>query len=499
MLKRRKVLFGICILSVIVSISTSTLLVTADKVSRDGDNTLSNVGSTVIWEAGSFSSDDNIIKKIAGDSSIRTVANFPKEQVLIEAEDGYSFMINEVIDKKDSSYEINRRYANVFRVPYGRWMEFGYFNVYTDRSYTIEVKKNDGSAVSVADAENCVSIYKVDTANHIPEYYKKHMAEKTKVVKNLQKMPNTFSFIFITDVHIQHNAKHSIPLIKHLIKNCDINDVIGGGDWVTAWLSDAEGKQGLKNDYNELTELFADIPLIKTVGNHDWAWGGNNQFNLTESEIYEWYFKDDIEKCGAVKNSNGDSTTYFYKDDTDNKMRYISLNDMDYEIETNEDGSVKGNGKTFYYTLSDEQITWLKDKALKLPDDDWTCLIFSHIASWDKSDAGYNCDEVQLKDKVRKVVEDFKNKTGEFTDYKGDFIAWLSGHEHLDDMIYFSNNGGFVQVISDGDTTLTSEKGRVRELNTVDEQSFQVFTVDKNKKKVYCTRIGSGEDRSFNY
>lgn len=499
MFKRKKLLSCICILGVIAAIGAGTLMVTADKVSRAADTTLSSVDTTVTWEAGSFSTVGSVITKTDDETSIRTVANFPKEQVLIEAEDGYRFIVNEVIDNNDNSYEIKRRYANVFRVPYGTWMEFGYFNVYTDRAYTIEVKKNDGTAISVADAENFISIYKVDTANHIPEYYKKHIAEKTKVVNALQKTSDTFSFIFITDVHIQHNAKHSIPLIKHLIKNCNINDVVGGGDWVTAWLSDAEGKQGLKDDYDELTQLFADIPLIKTVGNHDWAWGGNNQFNLTEPEIYDWYFKDDIEKCGAVKNNNGDSTTYFYKDDVKNKMRYISVNDMDYEIETNEDGSVKGNGKTFYYTLSDEQITWLKEEALRLPDDEWTCLIFSHIASWDKSDAGYNCDEVQLKDKVRKVVEDFKNKTGDFTDYKGDFVAWLSGHEHLDDMIYFSNNGGFVQVISDGDTTLTSEEGRIRNLNTVEEQSFQVFTVDKNKKRVYCTRIGSGEDRSFNY
>lgn len=500
MLKHKKILSCICAIGIAAAVSVGVLVANADVISRSTDSTLSNVSSTVTWETGSFSTSGSTITKTDGNSSIRTVASFPKEQVLVEVRDGYNFKMNEVVDNGAGGYQASRRYSSLFKVPYGEWMESGYFNVYTDRLYTIEVKKNDGSAMSADDVENCVSIYKVDTANHVPEYYKDYITKKTKVIKNLQKSPDTFSFIFITDIHLQHNAKHFAPLIKHLVKNCGINDVLGGGDWVTAWLADSDGKQGLRDDYDELTGLFEGIPLIKTAGNHDWAWGSNNQYNLTEPEIYEWYYKDDIENSGAVKNDNGDPTTYFYKDDAENKMRYISLNNMDYEIELNDDGTVGGKGgKTFYYTFSDEQIAWLKDTALRLPDDDWTCVIFSHIAAWNTTEAGYNCDVVGLRDNARSVVEGFKDKTGEFADYKGDFVAWLSGHSHFDNMLYYSGNGKFVQVISDGDTPLTSEKGRVRELNTVDEQSFQVFTVDKNKKRVYCTRIGSGEDRSFNY
>lgn len=110
-------------------------------------------------------------------------------------------------------------------------------------------------------------IYEVDKANHIPQYYKKYIDAKTRVINNLQKSQDSFSFIFITDMHIQHNTKHSVPLIKHLISKCGIKDVLGGGDWITAWLSDADGKQGLKDDYDELTKLYDGIPLIKTVGN----------------------------------------------------------------------------------------------------------------------------------------------------------------------------------------------------------------------------------------
>ena len=34
---------------------------------------------------------------------------------------------------------------------------------------------------------------------------------------------------------------------------------------------------------------------------------------------------------------------------------------------------------------------------------------------------------------------------------------------------------------------------------TVSEHSFDVFTVDRHKKTLYATRIGSGEDRMIKY
>lgn len=497
MCKKLCALFSaVCVVSAIAGLG-----VNASSGLRTADQTLTEINGSVQWEDGSFAVNGSEIKESDAGGEIRTAAVFDKQQILIEAEDGCSFKVNEVsAGTADGSYVINRKYSPSFKIPYNEWMQFGYFNVYPDRIFTIEVKKDDGSKLSAAEAQEAVSLYSVDVKNHIPDYYKDYIKEKAEAVNNLQENPDTFSFIFITDIHLQHNTKHFIPLIKELINNCGINDVLGGGDWVTAWLTDADGKQGLRDDYDELTELFEGIPLIKTIGNHDWAWGSQNQYSLTEDEAYDWFYKDDIEKSGAVRNDNGDPTTYFYKDDAENKVRYISLNDMDYEVNADENGLVQdGTNKTWYYTMSDEQIEWLKNTALKLPDNDWDCVIFSHLAIWNTTEAGYNCDVVELRDDVRAVVEGFKTKTGDFADYKGDFIGWFSGHSHFDDMLYYSDNGSFVNVISDGDTTVSSEPGISREMNTVNEQSFQVVTVDKSNKRVYCTRIGAGDDRCFNY
>lgn len=145
-------------LGIIVTIGVVTLPSLVKGAFQTEDSTLTDIGQTVTWERGSFSTSGAIMTKTSGSDAIRTVAAFTKEQIFIEAKRGYSFKTNEVIDKKDGSHEINRRYSSLFRVPYGTWMKSGDINVYTDRLCTIEIKRDDGSAVSTADAEDCVYI-----------------------------------------------------------------------------------------------------------------------------------------------------------------------------------------------------------------------------------------------------------------------------------------------------------------------------------------------------
>ena len=98
---------------------------------------------------------------------------------------------------------------------------------------------------------------------------------------------------------------------------------------------------------------------------------------------------------------------------------------------------------------------------------------------------------------MRSVVSDFINRRGDMANSKGNFIAWLSGHRHADGMVKIDD---FIHVIQDGDTCQKADKdGNQREFNDISEQSFAVYTVDKAKRKVYITKIGAGDDRSFTY
>lgn len=478
-------------------VMTLALFIGAGSASAASDDpTLTDISSSVTWQSGMYTMSNDIFTKSNSDSSICTVASFPKQSVLLKVKDGYSFEFDEV-SESGSSYKKDRRYYYVFDVPFNKWISMGYFNVYPERKYLISVKDNSGKALTADMASSVIEMYSVDNVNHIPEYYQNYIKNKANVINNLQSKDNAFSFIYMTDIHIQHNTKHFPGLVRYLYKNCGINDIIGNGDWVTAWLSDADGVQGLWDDYDELDTLFAGLPLIKSAGNHDWAYGSSNQYNVSEAEIYEHFYKPNIEAGladGSIVKADADAT-YFYKDDVKNKMRYIDLTVMDYP--STEENLANGKNKAWYYYISDEQADWVKTTALKMPDDEWTCVVFAHVPILNREEMHRPSDLVVNREKIRGIIKDFVGKTGDFKDYKGSFIAWLSGHTHEDFMVYTADD--FTSVVSNGDCQIRTDGTPERTVNTINEQSFNVFTVDKAKRRVYITRIGAGDDRCFVY
>ena len=449
--------------------------------------------ANINWESGTYTANSGTQTAQEASDQIRAVTNFgAKKSLLFKAKEGYRIQVQIV---KNNTLTINRKYSQTYDVPFGKWLDFGYFNVYKDRDYTLVVKSDDGSALSPEQARDVLKIYEVDNANHIPEYYVNYIKEKADAINNLQDNPDTFSFVFITDTHIQHNQKHSMSLIRYLLNRCAINQVLGGGDWVTAWLSDADGIQGLWDDYDELRYLFADIPMIKNVGNHEWGFGGRNQWNLSTAQAYNRFFREDAAKDNDIV--YGKDKTYFYKDDKINKVRYVSLNCMDYPSGTGELGYERN--KTMWYEFSEDQINWVKKEALSLPDDEWSCVFLSHVYVLNKEENpwGDGADNFVNMNAMRSVVSDFINRRGDMANSKGSFIAWLAGHRHADGMVKIDD---FIHVIQDGDTCQKADNdGYKREANTISEQSFAVYTVDKAKRKVYITKIGAGDDRSFTY
>lgn len=86
----------------------------------------------------------------------------------------------------------------------------------------------------------------------------------------------------------------------------------------------------------------------------------------------------------------------------------------------------------------------------------------------------------------------------DFTNAKGEFIAYFSGHMHRD-YVYVASGGWGIDIVTtacDGDVD-TAVTDRVS--GTVSEQSFDVFTVNKAKRKIYATKIGYGADREISY
>ena len=429
-------------------------------------------------------------------SDIRVVTSLfnppQKETIMISVPDTIEVIVEEFI-LEDGVYSKKYMYKD-FAANINVWLDGTFYcNVYPERYYTISIRNKDNSPISAGQVYKYLHVYVVDNRFHIPEYYRDYMSQKEKeILENIDSF-NSFAFAFITDIHIQRNTKHSPALMRRIKTSCAIKTILGGGDWQTAWNSDEQGKNAIVDDMIEIRNLFFDVPMIKTIGNHEWAYGGNNQYNISTDEAYNIYYRSDEEKAKSEivypENGNG---TYFYSDDKTNKIRYISVNCMDYA----DDLDISKYNKEWYFSISEEQIAWLKS-SLNLPSNDWLCVVFSHVPLWTSSERPFGTSTLVVNaEKIGKVISGYTSKTEEFSAHKGTLMCWLAGHTHRDALIEWH---GTHMVVTNADCFIREEGAQTRTLGTTSEQCFDIFCINKKERNVKIVRIGAGENREFAY
>ncbi len=71
------------------------------------------------------------------------------------------------------------------------------------------------------------------------------------------------------------------------------------------------------------------------------------------------------------------------------------------------------------------------------------------------------------------------------------------GDYHYDDVVYYED----IPLILTGNAVMYDKgaKNRVRRDGDETELLFDVVTVDKEKRKIYVVRVGSGENREIKY
>ena len=420
------------------------------------------------------------------------------ETILIVPESGISYTIDEYELLQNGDYKRSYLYP-LFQqegVDFKKSLTTArYFNLYPERYYRIDIGSSNGTELLPERISDYIGIYKVDNRYHIPEYYKSHIDSKIDTINNNANGFGDFSFVFITDIHARHNTLHSPALLREVLDKCAISTVIGGGDWNTAYNYSDMGINALTQDFKQLRKYFAGIPMIKTVGNHEWAYGGfNNPYNVSTEWVYDWYYRDDE----ANRNKEivyGPDGTYFYQDDLTNKVRYVSINVMDYESEST---PTTGHNKMSNFVVGDDQIAWLKQTAFNLPGDEWFVVPFSHVPIWTTEDRPFgDFPPIENAAELEQIVDDFLHKTDYASAYKGTMLCWIAGHTHRDSLIRINNGTRLLTV--NGDCFLKADGAQDRVKNSTSEQAFDVFTVKKSTRTVYVTRIGAGSDRSFNY
>ena len=369
----------------------------------------------------------------------------------------------------------------------------------------------------MTDAERVQMIKDTDTeylSTYIPDYWQVHLEEKIARIHTLQVQAGISgtSFGLVTDFHCGDNCMHSAALMEKVLKECGIPYFFNAGDYVSGMgIIDPED---LIREIVVTRRLFSRIAdkQLMVLGNHDMAYSTYEPPNyyaefLTKEELEEYIFAPQRAFPNRVFGPGG----AFFADDVDHKLRHITLNTHDTPSdEIGPDGFAVYN-KFRLTGFRQDQITWFAEVALLLPDKDWTVVLCTHESiGADKGYVFYN-QELMLG-----IIDAFRRHTAyraetcykdvagydaaisvDFSGKGGNFAAWVGGHWHRDDSRIWD---GVLTIASVNDSMHNSALSPfMHKPETITEQAFDIFTINKKEHKLYATRIGAGEDREFTY
>ena len=277
------------------------------------------------------------------------------------------------------------------------------------------------------------------------------------------------------------------------------------------------------NNWSYLNELDENnsIPVFPCIGNHEMNY-------ITCSDAYTTYLKHYVDKYNYAHTG---STTYFYYDDTNYKIRFISVNQNEYDVASS----------AWKYCISSAQINWFISTLASTPAN-YSVILVCHMpesmpsyyssgnydySSWFGENQNYDSRNFWqgTGTPLTKIIDAFINKTsisGSYTNTAGgsvsysanftsvpsstDFICWMTGHLHCDCVGYVTApNSSTKQLMLNittacaGATTsgdYSSDDNLPRMTYGKTQDAFNVYVINKTNKTIKIARVGSDINRN---
>lgn len=350
----------------------------------------------------------------------------------------------------------------------------------------------------------------------VPSYWKNMIEDKTNAVKALQADggKNSVSFVWASDTHIPNNdhAKTNDlgKLMAKMMDNCDIPFAMLTGDIGTRASLDTEAELEKSQEKipKHLAPLWGTDRLLLALGNHDGCYGDSSCYyakQFSPERMWDLYFRKQAFDERRVFSEDG---TYFYIDNVAQKTRFIVLNSQFAGKYSVDDNSIAVNNRFSTSCYGQEQLDWLANVALDMPAG-YGAIIASHVPP----NVTYTVDKVQLIGIINAYckkttysgsytagVDGWTNNSVnvDFSDAKGEIIAMFTGHVHQDTIDTKTLACPLITIISAGAQVNDGEIPE-RTFGTDSETSFDVVTINRKTRTIYCTRVGWGEDRTVKY
>lgn len=304
-----------------------------------------------------------------------------------------------------------------------------------------------------------------DTGDTYPDYFQSNLdAAVNRIRENMGVVGvGGDSFIFMTDSHWGINQKHSPALVKYLLNNTEIRNVVCGGDA----LDSGEKADELVKGY-DFMRAFAFVPggLKYVVGNHDNnvnQHSDDSNYWLTSEQVYSIFYPKSEMEWKEIRSTSG-LVKFFrifgYFDVPATKTRYINVGAPFGDIQTS-------------------AINWAK--ALIEEDTATNIIIIAHYLYHPTT--GFTTDAQALID---------------MCDAHTNVKAIIFGHIHADIVKYSASGIPLISTDTDAAGRLGSLNPNTATVGTITEQAFDAMTVNYSNRDVYCARVGRGKNRRIN-
>lgn len=338
-----------------------------------------------------------------------------------------------------------------------------------------------------------------------------------------------FKIVHISDIHLPRTSAQEdnicLKNLKEAIQFANLNDskinaIVATGDYVSN--NEKTNRQTIINNLN----LFKSIIFDSSNTTPGFVCTGNHDANMLTLDSTFYLSKEDIHQClFSTPNYPYEQTeveNYYYadvKEPNGNIIRFIVLDNTDQE------GFLYNTQQVS--CITQKQIDWFIQTALqKNMTDKHSVIILTHhpLQEYSKNQETYMCGGTHLYKAtlIPSIIDAFQQRSfisktykstisptktihvnGDFTQAKGEFICYLGGHAHTYGNFNVGIEGKAKQIMLLANTLSPSLQndnyGYIdRDIDHNKYNSFSIYCVDTNEKKIYITYFGATKNNSEN-